>query len=410
MRYLKYVVFLFAALLLCGNVEAKENVKLYLFYGDGCPHCASEKEFLKILDDKYDNLDVTMYEVWYNEENANLMNETKSVLNKNNQYVPFTVIGEESFTGFNSSFEKAIENAVIACSNNKCRDIVDSVIKGEDIELSVPEVETPDINIPSENDNVKEESKKTNIPFLGEIEVGKATLPIVAIVLGLVDGFNPCAMWILIFLISMLIGSKNRKRMVWLGVLFLTTSALIYALFMTAWLHVMLTMTQINIIKILIGLVAIIGAIWNLYSFYKGIKSKDTGCEVVNNNKRKKIIDKIKKFTSEKSIWLASIGIITLAISVNFVELACSAGWPLVFTEILALNNLSTLGYAFYILLYILFYLFDDLIIFFIAVITLKITGISNKYTKYSHLIGGILMLIIGLLMIFKPEWLMMNF
>jgi len=396
MKYLRYIIFTFVALLLCSNVEAKENVKLYLFYGDGCPHCASEKDFLKELQDKYNNLDVIMYEVWKNEDNATLMNKVKAELNKNNQYVPFTVIGETAFTGFNESFENAIEQAIIDCSDNECKDVVSMVQNGEQIEV------TPDIN--------EEENKKVELPFLGEIEVGKAALPTIAVVLGLVDGFNPCAMWILIFLISMLIGAKNRKRMVWLGVLFLTTSALIYALFMTAWLQVMLTMTQINMIKILIGLVAIMGAIWNLYSFYKGMKSKDAGCEVVNNTKRKKIIDKIKKFTSEKSIWLASIGIITLAISVNFVELACSAGWPLVFTEILALNNLSTFGYAFYIILYILFYLFDDLIIFFIAVITLKITGISNKYTKYSHLIGGVLMLIIGLLMIFKPEWLMMNF
>ena len=52
----------------------------------------------------------------------------------------------------------------------------------------------------------------------------------------------------------------------------------------------------------------------------------------------------------------------------------------------------------------------DDIIVFMIAVITLKVTGISNKYQKYSHLIGGILMLIIGILMIVKPEWLMFNF
>ena len=401
MKYLKYIVLLFVSLLLCSNVEAKENVKLYLFYDDGCPHCASEKEFLSRLEKKYDNLDVIMYEVWYNEENSTLMNNVKAKLEKNNQYVPFTVIGDTSFTGFNESFEDAIEKAVVECSKNICKDIVSMIQNGEDIDVEQEEIE--------ENPEI-EDNKTMVLPFLGEVEIGKTALPLISIILGLVDGFNPCAMWILIFLISMLIGSKNRKRMIWLGVLFLTTSAVIYGLFMTAWLSVMLTMTQINIIKILIGLVAIGGASWNLYSFYKGIKAKDAGCEVVNDTKRKKIISKIRQFTSEKSIWLASAGIITLAVSVNFVELACSAGWPLVFTEILAINNLSTIGYVGYILLYILFYLFDDLIIFFIAVVTLKITGISNKYTKYSHLIGGILMLIIGLLMIFKPEWLMMNF
>lgn len=397
MKYVKYFLISCVAFLLCNNVAAKEPVKLYLFYGDGCPHCAAEKEYLEKLKQEDSNLEVIMYEVRYNEENATLMNEVKSALDKNNPYVPFTVIGEESFTGFNSSFEKAIRNAIENCEENKCTDIVSIVKDGETIDNKKIEETTLEKDI-------------ITLPFLGEVEVKSVSLPLIAIVLGLVDGFNPCAMWVLIFLISMLIGSKNRKRMIGLGVLFLTTSATIYALFMVAWLKVVLTMTQISIIKIGIGIVALIGSGWNLYSFYKGMKNKDAGCEVVSNSKRKKIIDKIKKFTSEKSFMLAAIGVITLAISVNFVELACSAGWPLVFTEILAINKLSALNYAIYIMIYILFYLFDDLIIFLIAVITLKITGISNRYTKYSHLIGGILMLIIGLLMLFKPEWLMMNF
>ena len=99
-----------------------------------------------------------------------------------------------------------------------------------------------------------------------------------------------------------------------------------------------------------------------------------------------------------------------LAISVNLVELACSAGLPLIFTQVLAFNNLNFLQYGFYMFLYVLFFLMDDIVVFAIAMKTLDIKGISSKYGKYSHLIGGILMLLIGLLMIFKPEWLMFNF
>ena len=107
---------------------------------------------------------------------------------------------------------------------------------------------------------------------------------------------------------------------------------------------------------------------------------------------------------------MAIFGIIALAISVNLVEIACSAGLPLIFTQILALNDLSTFEYVIYMLIYILFFLIDDIVVFVIAMLTLNIKGISSKYGKYSHLIGGILMLLIGLLMIFKPEWLMFNF
>ena len=119
---------------------------------------------------------------------------------------------------------------------------------------------------------------------------------------------------------------------------------------------------------------------------------------------------KIKKITSEKKFILAIFGIIALAISVNLVELACSAGLPLIFTQILALNDLSTFEYVIYMLIYILFFLIDDIVVFVIAMLTLNIKGISSKYGKYSHLIGGIIMILIGILMIFKPEWLMFNF
>jgi hypothetical protein len=233
------------------------------------------------------------------------------------------------------------------------------------------------------------------------------SLPLLSIIIGTIDGFNPCAMWVLLFLISILIGMKDKKRMWALGSAFMITSAVIYLVFMLAWLNLAIFIGAIWWIKILIALVAFAGGIINVRAY---IRSKEAGCEVVDEKKRKKIFAKVKSFTSEKSFVLALLGIITLAVSVNFIELTCSAGLPVIFTNILALNNLSAFEYSIYIFLYLLFFLLDDLIVFFIAMTTLKMKGISNKYAKYSHLIGGIIMLIIGILMVFKPEWLMFNF
>ena len=103
----------------------------------------------------------------------------------------------------------------------------------------------------------------------------------------------------------------------------------------------------------------------------------------------------------------ALAGIIALAVAVNLVELLCSAGLPVVFTQILALNNLPTWQYYAYLILYIFIFILDDLIVFILAMLTLKMTGLGNKYARYSHLIGGAVMVIVGLLLIFKPEWLM---
>ena len=213
-------------------------------------------------------------------------------------------------------------------------------------------------------------------------------------------------MWILLFLISMLFNMKNKKRMWILGITFLFTSAFVYFLAMLG-LNVVLSFTAVNWVRALIGVVALIGGFINIRSY---IKTKDDGCHIVDDKKRKKYFTKIKKFTTEQNFILALIGVIALAASVNLVELACSAGFPAIFIEILNMNNFSNLQDTLYILLYILFFLIDDLVIFIIAMTTLKLTGISTKYNRISHLVGGILMILMGVLLILKPDWLMFNF
>lgn len=398
---LKKKIVLLLLLLIPTLVSAKE-VNLYLFHGDGCPHCAKEREYLKEIEKEYDDVNIHLYEVWYDTDNQELMEKVKKELNSSTNYVPLTIIGDKYTVGFNDNTKLMIKNNIEKCLKEDCEDVVGNVLAGKTANETTIKKEV------KEQKKDKEDSIK-DLPILGKVDVKKVSLPIIAAVIGLVDGFNPCAMWVLIFLISMLLGTKDRKKMWILGLTFLFTSAFIYLLFMVAWLNVAIKMNTVIWLRITIAIIAIIAAFINLKSFYKSLK-KDTGCEVVDSKKRKNIIEKIKKFTLEKSLILGLLGVMTLAVSVNFIELACSAGLPLLFTQILALNNLSKLSYMIYILIYIFFFLIDDIIVFVIAMFTLKITGISNKYSKYSHLIGGIIMLLIGLLMIIKPEWLMLNF
>lgn len=225
-------------------------------------------------------------------------------------------------------------------------------------------------------------------------------------ILGALDGFNPCALWILIFLINMLFNMKNRRKMWILGITFLVTSALVYFLAMYG-LSIVLGFTATLWVQRAIAIVAIVGGILNLRSY---TKTKNGGCHVVDSKKRKKYFEKIKKFTMEQNMILSLIGVITLAASVNLVELACSAGFPTIFVSLLELNKVSSFMKIVYLLIYILFFLIDDLVIFIVAMKTLEVSGVTTKYNKYSHLVGGILMIIIGLLLIFKPQWIMFNF
>lgn len=383
-------------------VNAKDNkVTLYLFHGDGCPHCAAEIEYLNSIEKKYDNLEIVKYEVWYNEENSNFLTQVKESFGVNNSFVPATIIGNTLITGYSDSIGNKIERAINYYSKNDYTDQIQKIKDG---------------TFDKENykDDFEESEKKTDddvtikVPIIGKVNLKRVSLMTSAVVIGLIDGFNPCAMWILLFLISVLIGMKNRKRMWAIGLTFLTTSALVYMLIMLSWIQIAVKITTVIWVRNIIAVIALIGAIVNIRSYIKS--RKDSGCDVVNDKKRKNIFNKIRKFTSEKSFILAILGVIGLAVSVNLVELACSAGLPLVFTELLALNNVSDSMKFLYTVVYIVFFLLDDLIVFFIAMFTMKITGISTKYNKYSHLLGGIIMLLIGLLLIFKPEWLMFQF
>ena len=207
----------------------------------------------------------------------------------------------------------------------------------------------------------------------------------------------------------MLLNTKDRKKMWILGITFILTSGLVYLAFMLAWLNLATFINKIIFVRILIAAVAIIVGLFNINKYIQSRK-KDDGCDVVDNKNRKKIMTRIMEITKEKSFILALLGIMVLAASVNLIEMMCSIGLPLIFTQILSMNSLNTGSYALYMFLYILFFLIDDIVVFVIAMLTLKVTGISTKYSKYAHLVAGIITILIGLLMLIKPSILMFNF
>lgn len=396
---MKKILFALGLFFLCITGVSAKDITVYLFHSETCPHCKDEIAFLNKYISEHQDVKLEMYEVTGNKENSELLDLVKESFDCDNNYVPYTVIGETGLTGFGDARKDEIVHFIEKYQSIEYRDIVAEVIKtGKAVELEQKEE-------PSETSKKTDTTKE--VPILGKIDAKKVSLPLVSLIIGFVDGFNPCAMWVLIFLITMLFNMKDRKKMWILGLTFLIVSALVYLLFMLSILQIS------NYIgskfRYVIGIVALIGAIVNLRSFYKSLKTDD-GCQVTNDKQRKNIMKRIQKYVNEKSFIIALLGISLLAISVNFVELACSAGLPAIFTEILSLNNLNPFEYGLYMFLYILMFMIDDIVIFVIAMTSLKITGISNKYTKYSHLIGGILMLIIGVLMIIAPNILMFNF
>lgn len=409
-KFINYILILLLAFLFIPlSAKAEEVINIHLFYGDGCPHCAHEKAFLEEYLKDRDDVKLYKYEVWRNTDNQELLSKVQEKLNNKQSGVPYTVIGDKVIIGYSEgvtdvNIKKYVDNYKNDISSY--RDYVGEI-------TGISKV-TTNSNNENKNENKSESTKKEedsefSVPILGDINARDVSLPVLSVVLGFVDGFNPCAMWILIFLITMLFNMKDKKKMWILGLTFILTSGIVYLLFMLTWLNLATFISKISFIRLAIAFVAVIVGAINLVKFSNSINKKDDGCDVVDKKERKKIMQQITKITKEKKFILAIVGIIALAASVNIIELMCSIGIPLLFTQILAMNDLSTIEYSIYMLIYIFFFLIDDIAIFGISMFTLNVTGISTKYTKYSHLIGGIIMLIIGLILIIKPELLMFN-
>lgn len=404
LKILFLVISLFSFCNVVNAVSEKNLVNIYLFHSYTCKHCKEEIKLLDELEKEYDNIKVYKYEVNEN-GNGELLKNISEIMGSKVTGTPYTIIGNKVFSGYDYENSKGrFKGAIEYYSKYGYEDKVGEYISS--IPLPSYEVKDTDLDVDEYiNDYI---SYKVKLPLIGEVKLKILTLPLVTVVIGLADGFNPCAMWVLLFLISMLIGMKDKKRMWILGSTFLLTSALIYLIFMMSWLNLANLLISVVWVRVIIAIVSLVGGIINLRGYIK--HRKVSGCDVVDDKKRNKIITRIKKFTTEKNFWLAILGVIVLAISVNVVELACSAGLPVMFIEILSLNNLTAIEEIIYIVLYMLFFLLDDFVVFVIAMTTLSLTGVSSKYGNLSKLIGGILMLLIGLLLMFKPEWIMFNF
>lgn len=425
MRRSLLITILFSVFVLLASwfspVLAVNEVPLYFFYSDSCPHCAAEKPFLDSLAEKYPQLEINAFEISKSLSNSVLFGRVGRELEYDTSGVPFTVVSDLHLVGWASddSYGEIIEDKVIYCSDNYCPDPVGAIVYPDRI-TPAPDVNPPPIDDPVEPvDSTVEEvtvidddpQSRTSIPdsitvpLIGEIELKSVSLPFLSVVLGLLDGFNPCAMWTLLFLISLLLGIKNRKRRWLLGIVFIFASAVVYFFFMVAWLNLFLFIGFVIWVRILISTLALGVGSKNIYDFFN---NKDDGCEVVEGSqKRQQIFTKLRQIISRDSLIWSLVGIVLLAAAVNLIELVCSAGLPAIFTQLLAINDLSTFQHYFYIFIYIFFFMIDDMIIFFIAMVTLNAVGIEGKYARYSKIIGGVLMLIIGLLLLFKPEVLM---
>lgn len=339
-----------------------QKVEINFFWQNGCRHCEKEKEFLQKLEKTNPNVKIYSYEA---SKNSELLDKFCKDLKITLTGLPLTIIGDEYFIGF---YDEESTGAQI-----------ERAIKDQNAVLS-----------------------SINVPFFGKIELKDFSLPMITLILGGIDGFNPCAMWVLVMLLSFLIALKDKKKVIILGSFFIFISALVYWFFMEAWLNIVQFFSYIIWVRISIGIIALIAG----YTYLKDFFKTDNACSVTNAEYRKKIAQKVKFLTEKKQLIIALIGIAILAFLVNLIELVCSLGLPVVYIQILNLNTLSFFQYHGYILLYIFIFMLDDILVFLIAIFSFRLMNITNKYSKICRLVGGAALIMIGFLLIFKPQYL----
>lgn len=373
---------------------------MHFFYGQGCPHCAREERCLQEFEKRYGDLRIERYEVYFNQENMALLEKVAERLDAHTPAVPFLVVGDEYVVGFDEHFTPDMIRTLVAkCLPGGCPDVVGR-LRAEGREAPpgrASPAEAPDAS-------PQARTRVVSVPLLGDIDVMALSLPLLTVVMGFLDGFNPCAMWALVFLIGLLLGMRDRTRMWLLGAVFIVASAFVYFLFMAAWLNLILFFGIVVWVRVGIGLIALFGG---AYSLRDALSHEEISCRMNGSERRRQFRIRLRSVIGQHSLLLSLAGIALLAFMVNLVEIVCSAGFPAIYTQVLSLNAFPAWKYYSFILLYIFFYMLDDLIVFVLAMLTLEVTGATTTYVRYARMLGGALMLAVGLLLIFRPQWLM---
>jgi thiol-disulfide isomerase/thioredoxin len=365
-------------------LSQSEKVEVLFFFTNTCPHCAEEKKFLASLEKRYPQVEIKRYEL-PQEENISFLKELYQkyeVPQEKWGLVPVTFIEDRYFVGYGTheTSGKEIENY---------------------LRTFFPDAEEPEEWLEASLEQIR-------LPFFGEIDVSDFSPLTLAVALGTLDGFNACAMVALGFLLSVLIATGTRKRIILIGGTFILVSGLVYFLFISAWLNLFLFLSNVKFITTLVGIIIVISALFLLKEYFMGIVCRicevNLGKEGILTKIEKGLLKQMERFSSfQMPLPLALLGIAAVAAGVNMVELSCSLGLPLAFTKILTGWQLSKASYYFYLFIYILFYMIDDFLIFLVAVFTLRMSQASRGYLKAIKLISSVLLLILGLVMLINP-------
>ena len=393
--------------------DTRETVTIYFFGRDDCGFCQKQEEYLKEAFADSEEVEVEYLNVLLDNEAAR---KFKEVANKHGipLVTPTTVIGPVVLQGFNTpgTTGKKIEEAIEIIKDSDTRTFEEHIESAPRQDgVTVGAFCDPDhggVSCDIEAFDMASQVYTFDLPFVGVVDLKSFSLFTLSAVLGVVDGFNPCAMWVLVTFLILLSQIGDRRKMFLVAGLFILAEGVMYNLILNVWFTAWDFVALDAIVTPLVGLLALGGSIFFLYRYYKN-RNQALTCDISDLESQSKTQAKITELVSSPISLGVILGVIVLAFSVNVIEFACSIGIPQAYTKILELNQLSFLDNQFYILIYTLGYMVDDVIVFALALWGFsKIQSHGHNYSQLSLLIGGILMLILGTLLIFNPSFLIL--
>lgn len=350
------------------SAPAPDQVEIVVFHGDGCPHCAAMLEFLDGLDDRYEQLVVTEYEVWYDTANQQVFIDTLAALGQEPDAVPTVVIDGIVIVGYSDAIGARIEGIVA--------DLVAGSEPVDDGEFVI------------------------DVPFVGSVDVGSGSLIGATALIAIVDGVNPCSLWVLSMLMALVVHSGSRSRVFAVGGVFLVITSLLYGLYMIGAYSTLSIVGQQTWIRVAVALVAGVFGVLHMKEHWttKG-PSVTIGAE-----HKPGLFKKMRKLADmDRSLPATLGGTAVLAVGVSLLETPCTAGLPLLWTNLLADRGVPTSGAVFLFLVYLLIFLIDELVIFGATVLTMRATKMQEHHGQALQLIGGTLMLTLAVAMIATP-------
>ncbi len=358
-----------------------ESADIEVFVQQGCPHCADAKAFLQTLKSEQPTLSVIIHDV--DQEPAALERLQRLAKNQGIKAVrvPAFQVGGQLIFGYSeeTGTDQLIRNALT-------------------------KVQTPKIQDSSggcEIEGVSSCEAAQHIDFLGHrLSLDEIGLPLFTLAMGLLDGFNPCSLWVLMLMISLLASMNDRIRMFAIAGTFVAVEGLVYFIFMVAWLNLFLLIGLSRFSEIAIAAIALLAGLINLKDFW----FFDRGVSLsIPDAAKPDIYARIRQILQAQNLTGALIGAVLLAILVQIVEFMCTSGFPALYTRILTLEQLSSTSYYGYLLLYNLAYMFDDMIILAIGIITLSQRRLQEKEGRQLKLISGLVMMGIAVYLLLKP-------